>query len=203
MSSAYADVGSLRDRDRFHADQDRAALLETFFPDTTTDLVLDLSKVTSLFYGLLLQVTRDRFGAAEVDQISRELFYRLGRMKSRATRSERDQQYPFHGDARDLVTVLISAIYDASPEYEFVVEQYEPDVCVVMLAGADRYYRAASSLGIAHLLTWPALEPFFHGINDELGLQCRVRSELLAIETDARLRVRYVFEKSPNAVGAT
>jgi hypothetical protein len=148
-----------------------------------------------MFYGLMLNVARDRFGAAVVDDLSREVFYRLGRMKSRATHTENRQQYPFYGDARDLVTTLIFAIYNASPEYEFAVDRYEPGACAVTLTGTDRYYRAASSLGIAEQLSWPALHPFFEGINDELGLQCQVRSELLAIEADARLRVRYVFER--------
>lgn len=65
----------------------------------------------------------------------------------------------------------------------------------MLLAGTDRYYRAASSLGIVQHLTWPALQPFFEGINDELGLRCHIRSEILRIDADARLQVRYLFER--------
>ena len=195
MNPELAYAAPMRARDQFHPDQDPSALLETFLPASPSDLAFDLSRVTSLFYGLMLQVAADRFGAEVVDDMSRELFYRLGRAKSRATVQDKAAQYTFHHDARDIVTILISAIYNASPEYEFSVEHFEPGLCAVRLSGTDRYYRAATSLGIAQHLTWPALRPFFDGINDELGLGCTVHAQVLDVGDDARLQVRYVFER--------
>lgn len=195
MSPTFSFAASMRARDRLHPAQDKHALLATFFPATPAELALDLSNVTSMFYGLMLQVARDRFGAEVLDELSRTLFYRLGRAKSRATRSAKQEQFEFHGDARDLVTILLSAIYDASPEYEVTVERFEADLCIVHLSGVDRYYRAAVQLGIVEHLRWPTLHPFFEGVNDELSLDCDVHSQLLGVAERAELHARYVFSR--------
>lgn len=189
----------MRGEDRFHPKQDAERLLRAFYPESPRQLALDLSTVTSLFYGILLQVASEQVGPQAVDALSRALFYRLGRAKAGATRVERAHRHPFFGDARDLITVLISAIYNASPEYVFQVERYDAEQCSVLLSGVDRYYRAARELGLVELLRWPALHPFFEGIRDELGIACSVESQLLAVEPEARLRVRYVFRRAPSA----
>lgn len=186
----------LRPHDRFHSAQDPEQLLGTFYPPTPDDLALDLSRVTSLFYGIMLEVAAEQVGPHAVDAMSRALFYRLGRMKAQATRSERAQQYAFSGDVRDLVTILISAIYNASPEYVFHVERYDADECRVLLGGVDRYYRAARELGLVQLLRWPTLTPFFEGIRDELAISCEIDAQLIAVEPESRLRARYVFRRA-------
>lgn len=183
----------MRSNDHFHPAQDRAQLMEVLFPASPFALAEDLSNVTSLFYGLLLQVAADRYGVEAVDALSRELFYRLGRAKARATYDQKSGQLAFHGDVRDLVTILISAIYNASPEYRFNVERFDPDSCVVVLTGVDRYYRAATTLALVPHLRFPTLHRFFEGIRDELSIACDVQSELLSIEPEARLTTRYVF----------
>jgi hypothetical protein len=184
----------MRPNDHFHPEQDRTQLMSAFFPDSPSQLAFDLSNVTSLFYGLLLQVAGERLGEDSVDALSRALFYRLGRLKTSATRAQKSDQYPFTGDVRDLVTVLVSAIYNASPEYQFWVERFDAAECIVHLTGVDRYYRAATALGIEQQLSWPVLHPFFEGIRDELGLQCVVSSALLSVERDARLHAKYRFQ---------
>ena len=171
-------------------------MLRTFFPEDASALAHDLSNVTSLFYGLMLQVTAEHVGPDAVDALSQQVFYRLGRAKSRATRNGKAAQHAFHGDARDMVTILIAAIYNASPEYEFQVLRFEPDLCEVRLSGVDRYYRAANLLGIAHTLTWPTLHPFFEGINDELGLGCQVASQIEERDGVERMDARYKFERT-------
>jgi hypothetical protein len=182
----------MRREDRFHPAQDAERLLAALYPATPSELALDLSRVTSLFYGLLLQVAHDQFGAEVIDAMSRALFYRLGRMKARAAHARHTGE--LHGDTRDLVTILIAAIYDASPEYVFQVERHEPDVCSVTLSGVDRYYRAASELNLVHHLRWPTLHPFFEGIRDELGIACDVESWLVAVKPGAHLTTRYLFQ---------
>lgn len=183
----------MRPDDRFHAAQDPEGLLRTFYPASPAELALDLSRVTSLFYGLMLQVASEQVGPHAVDGLSRALFYRLGRMKAQATRAQHADRHPFFGDPRDLVTILISAIYNASPEYVFRVEQYDASECRLLLTGIDRYYRAARELGLVQQLRWPTLLPFFEGIRDELGIECEVDAQLLAVEPESHLRVRYVF----------
>jgi len=187
----------MRTHDRFHPKQDPERLLRAFYPQSPSELALDLSTVTSLFYGLLLQVAAEQVGPEAVDAMSRALFYRLGRAKAAATRAQRAERHPFFGDVRDLITILISAIYNASPEYVFHVERYDAGECSVLLSGVDRYYRAARDLGLVELLRWPTLHPFFEGIRDELGVACEVESQLIAVEPEARLRVRYVFRSVP------
>lgn len=190
---ALAFARTMRAQDGFHAQQDPELLLRAFYPPTPSALAEDLSRVTSLFYGLLLQVAGEQLGVQAVDALSRELFYRLGRMKAQATRDQRTEREAFHGDARDLVTVLIAAIYNASPEYVFHVERYDAEQCCVRLDGVDRYYRAARDLGLVEHLQWPTLHPFFEGIRDQLGIACEVESKLLAVDVEARLSARYVF----------
>jgi len=187
----------MRQHDRFHPEQDAEQLLRVFYPDNPGALASDLSMVTSLFYGILLKVAAEQVGPQRVDDLSRGLFYQLGRAKARATQSAREHEYTFFGDARDLVTILISAIYNASPEYVFEVERHGPELCSVLLTGVDRYYRAASELGLVQLLRWPTLHPFFEGIRDELGIACEVDSQLIAVESGARLSVRYQFRGRP------
>jgi hypothetical protein len=187
----------MRGADRFHPKQDEERLLRAFYPENPGELALDLSTVTSLFYGLLLQVAAEQVGPHAVDAMSRALFYRLGRAKASATRAQRADRHPFFGDTRDLITILISAIYNASPEYVFHVEHYDAEQCCVLLSGVDRYYRAARDLGLVEFLRWPTLHPFFEGIRDELGIACSVESQLIAVEHEARLRARYVFRRLP------
>jgi len=189
----------MRDADVFHPEQDPELLLRALYPATPTELALDLSRVTSLFYALLLQLAGEQLGVHAVDGMSRAMFYRLGRLKAQATRDRHAQQLPFHGDARDLVAVLISAIYNASPEYVFHVERYDSAACSVTLSGVDRYYRAAAQLGLVQQLRWPTLHAFFEGIRDELGIACEVESQLVAVSTDARLITRYLFRESEGA----
>jgi hypothetical protein len=42
-------------------------------------------------------------------------------------------------------------------------------------------------------LRWPTLHPFFEGIRDQLGIDCEVESQLLSVDAEAQLSVRYVF----------
>jgi len=191
--NAYEQMGSVRGNDRFHPSQDGDALVRTFFPPTAEALALDLSTVTSAFYAVMLQAFADTHGYAGIDAASRRFFYRLGRLKARGTYQDKRDQHPFTRDVRDLVTVLIAAIYNASPEYRFDVREHEPHRCEVHLAGTDRYYRAAIQLGIAEHLTWPTLHPFFEGAADELGIAAEVHSEVLTTGANAELHTRYVF----------
>jgi hypothetical protein len=187
----------MRDADEFQPEQEPELLLRTFYPASAAELALDLSRVTSLFYGLLLQVAGERLGKHAVDAMSRELFYRLGGLKAQATRDQHARDYPFRGDVRDLVTVLIAAIYNASPEYVFHVERYTAELCSVRLDGVDRYYRAARELGLVEQLRWPTLHPFFEGIRDQLGITCEVESQLLSVDATSQLSVRYTFRAGP------
>lgn len=193
--NAFEQMAPVRAFDRFHASQDSDAIVRTFFPPTTEALALDLSTVTSAFYGVMLVSFADVHGHAGIDAASQRFFYRLGRLKARGTYEQKHDQHTFTGDVRDLVTVLIAAIYNASPEYRFDVEEHTAERCVVHLSGTDRYYRAAQQLGIAEHLTWPTLHPFFEGAADELGIPARVASEILSAGPEAELHTRYVFMK--------
>jgi hypothetical protein len=193
MTDAPEFAQTLREGDRYHPMQDPSALMRAFFPETPCELALGLSNVVALFYGLMLQVVGDRFGGQEMAAISREFFYRLGRAKARATRTQPSAPQTFHGDVRDLVTTLIACVFNASPEYQFSVERYGPEYCVLELRGIDRYYRAAESLGLTQQLDWPPLPSFFEGIRDELGIRCHVQAELLGVDSSACLHARYSF----------
>lgn len=191
MNPAFQQMATVRAQDRFHASQDAEALVSAFHPRTTAELALDLSNVTSAFYAVLLQCFAETHGAAGLDAASRRFFYRLGRLKARATRDGKAEEFRFEGDVRDVVTIVISAIYNASPEYQFQVHCHRADLCVLDLTGTDRYLRAARQLDIARHLQWPTLHPFLEGVAEELGIAAEVNSEVLATGPDAILHTRY------------
>ncbi|GDX80856.1 hypothetical protein LBMAG42_26670 [Deltaproteobacteria bacterium] len=75
--------------------------------------------------------------------------------------------------------------------------RYEASDCEIVLGGVDRYFRAATQVGLADQLTWPVLHPFFEGIRDELGVQCTVASRLVERGEGARLVSAFCFQGPP------
>ena len=187
----YDLIADIRRYDCFPAGPTEKELVNTFFPKTVSDLTKDLSNVTAAFYGIFLESLTDVVAGSEIDSISRKFFHRLGRMKTAAILNQYGGLPILPADARGIAIVLISAIYNASPEYNFTISHYAEDRCVITLTGKDRYYRIATQLGIEQLLTWPTLTPFFEGINDELELNCDITPCVRKLAPDGSCDIEY------------
>ena len=187
----YNLVADIRRYDYFPVGPSEKDLVNAFFPKTVSELTKDLSNVTSAFYGIFLESLTGVVADSEIDQISKRFFYRLGRMKTAAILNDYNEHPILPKDARGIAIVLISAIYNASPEYNFTITHYAEEKCVITLTGKDRYYRISTQLGIEELLTWPTLTPFFEGINDELNLNCVITPVVRKLATDGSCDIEY------------
>lgn len=95
----------------------------------------------------------------------------MGRIKTQQCKSK---LLNFPNDTRAFAYVVISAIYNASPEYIFEVIKFSSVETVIKLDGVDRYLRILSQLDIDKYIKFPTLLPFMNGIKDELQLDCKI-----------------------------
>ena len=167
----YSEMQAIRGKDKYPDDQLEAYLVDKIYPKSTQELTLSLSNVVAAFYGFILEHVGRQFGWKEVDGISRTLFRKLGQLKTREA-FEKDINVP--KDSRAPSLVFITAVFTASPEYNFELVKYTPEVTVLRVCGISRYDRIAKKLDIEQHLTWPVLTPFFEGVAQELGINCRI-----------------------------
>ncbi len=163
-------INSIRGNDIYPSDEIKNEIINSFFPNSTSELVQDLSGVTGAFYGILLKTVGEEFGNSKIDDISKKVFYELGKLKAQQAK-EIYPNMPF--DTRAFAMVLISAIYNASPEYSFNVIKYDAKHTIIELNGVDRYLRILNQLNISEYVTFPTLIPFFEGIKDSLNINCK------------------------------
>jgi len=171
----YSEVQGIRAKDTYPDEEVKAYLVDKTFPKSAEDMTLRLSNVTAAFYGLMLKHVGLRYGWNEVDPLSKSVFRELGRLK---TREALDNGIEVPRDCRALALVFITAVHSASPEYNFQVFEYLARDTAVRVFGTSRYDRIAKMLGIEQHLTWPELMPFFEGIAEEMGINCRVETDL-------------------------
>jgi CRP-like cAMP-binding protein len=171
----YTEVQGIRAKDTYPDEEVKAYLLDKTFPKSAEDMTLKLSNVTAAFYGIMLKRVGLRFGWSEVDPLSNSVFRELGRLK---TKEARDNGIEVPKDCRALALVFITAVHSASPEYNFHVFEYLPRDTTVRVFGTSRYDRIAKALDIEQHLTWPELTPFFEGIAEEMGVACKIETDL-------------------------
>ena len=110
-----------RGKDVFPSLTLKEEILEAFFPEDAVTLTQNLSNVTSAFYGLLLKDIGVTFGNDKIDNHSKKLFYELGRLK---TMQAIEAHPKLERDTRAFAAVVIYAIYNSSPEYNFKILKY-------------------------------------------------------------------------------
>jgi hypothetical protein len=186
----YSEIQNLRSKDAYPDEEIKAYLLDKSFPSSAEEMTLRLSNVTAAFYGLMLKNVGEQFGWAEVDKLSRRVFHELGRLK---TREAVETGIALPKDCRALAVVFITAVHSASPEYNFHVLEYLPADTAVHVFGVSRYDRIAKKLDIEQHLTWPELTPFFEGIAEELGVKCKVATDLKELGDAGRYDCTYRF----------
>lgn len=167
----YSEMQGIRGKDKYLDEQLEAYLVEKIFPKTTEDLTLRLSNVVAAFYGFILEHVGEQFGWKAMDDISRTVFRELGQSKTREA-LERGVDIP--RDSRAPTMVFITAVFTASPEYNFEIVKFSPEETVLRVCGISRYDRIAKMLKIEEHLTWPVVTPFFEGVAKELGIQCNI-----------------------------
>ena len=194
-NECYILMKELRTEDIFPEDLSKEKMIELFFPETSKDMTLALSNVTSAFYGIMLQTCGSIVGMENIDKVSKDFFYNLGKVKSKLTTEATQGKYEIPKDARGVVILLVSAIYNASPEYKFHIKHFSKDHCEIELRGADRYYRITKALGINDKLEWPVLHRFMEGIRDEIQADVDVKSEMLSIKDSGECHERFTMSK--------
>lgn len=162
----------------------------SLFPENTLQLALDQSNVTSAFYGLALKNIIEVYGKDSANMISEKIFYDLGRIKAQQCKSKMEN---FPLDATAFAYVIISAIYNASPEYNFHIIKFSEKETVIKMFGIDRYLRILSQLEIDNCISFPTLVTFMEGINDELNLGCKIEVESQIDRSKSTTSVTYKF----------
>lgn len=190
-NKVYEEMRALRGSDAYPDKDLETYLVEKIFPDTAGTLALKLSNVTAGFYGFTLKHAGLQCGFDKVDPISKSLFRELGRLKTMEAR-ERGIELP--KDTRALPMVFITAVFTSSPEYRFEFLEYTPQVTVLRIFGACRYYRIAKKLDIESHLVWPVLLPFFEGIAEEVGVRCGITMDIKTLEADGTCDYLAKFE---------
>ncbi len=179
----YEELRGIRGKDRYPDKELEEYLVNKIFPKTALELTLGLSNVTAGFYGFALKHVGQQCGWDKVDSISKSVFRELGQLK---TKELHESGIEIPRDTRALAVVFIAALYNASPEYNFEFQKYTPEETVMRILGASRYFRIAKKLGIESHISWPVLVPFFEGIAQQIGIECKVEIETRRIEDDGQ-----------------
>lgn len=186
----YGEMQGIRAQDIYPDEEVKAKLVEKTFPKSAEEMTLKLSNVSAAFYGLLLADVGARFGWAEADALSKSVFAKLGRLK---TKEAQELGIDVPMDSRAPALVFITAVHSASPEYNFEVLEYLPEETSIRVFGISRYDRIAKKLGIEQHLTWPELIPFFEGVAEEIGIKCKVEGDLKELGEGGRYECLYRF----------
>jgi hypothetical protein len=170
-----------RTKDKYPSKELEEYLVDKIFPKNPEELALVLSNVTAGFYGFTLKHVGQQCGWDKVDSISKSVFMELGQLKTKEAQ-ERGIEIP--RDTRALAIVFISAIYTSSPEYNFEFLRYTPKETIMRIFGASRYSRIARKLDIDEYISWPVLIPFFEGIAQQVGIECKIEMKIEKLEKD-------------------
>lgn len=181
-------LGQTRGNDIFPSLELKEEIVNAFFPEDTTSLTQNLSNVTSAFYGLLLKDIGETYGNDKMDKHSKKLFYELGKLKTM-------QAFGVHPklekDTRTFAAVIIYAIYNSSPEYNFKIIKYTPKNTIIELTGVDRYLKILTELGIEKYITIPTFLPFVEGIKEIMNIACAI--EYTFEKTDKNFNIKSVY----------
>lgn len=180
-----------RGNDVFPCNDLKEEIIDVFFPKSVFDLTQNLSNVTSAFYGLMLKTIGEEIGYEKIDLHSKKLFYQLGKLK---TIQALEMNPKLEKNTKSFAIVLISAIYNASPEYNFNIEKYTDENTIITLTGVDRYLRVLTELGIDNYVTFPTLLAFVEGIKDALNLNCKIEYNFEKLEKKNETRCVYNFK---------
>lgn len=181
-----------RGKDVFTSEDLKEKIINIFFPENTFVLTQNLSNVTSAFYGLLLKDIGATYGNDKIDNHSKKLFYELGRLKT----MQAIGVYPeLEKDTRAFAMVVIYAVYNSSPEFNFRIIEFTPQSTTVELTGLDRYLKVLTELGIEKHVTIPTFLPFVEGIKDVLNIDCEINYTFKKIDENFNIKSVYTIKQ--------
>lgn len=192
-ATLYEEINAFRGKDVYPNYDFKKEMIERFFPENICALTQDLSSVTAAFYGFLLLKIGELAGNDKINFISEQLFYELGKLKT-IQAAQKMENIP--RDTRAFAIIAVSAIYNASPEYQFSIEKFTSDHTILILKGEDRYHKIASLLGISDHLRWPTLKPFMLAIRDELKLHSEINITLDLLNESSQTICKYEFKNN-------
>lgn len=179
----YQQMWKLRGDDHYLPEMNIENVINSFFPNSIENLVLELSNITASFYGLLLQQALHLQGENFVETLSQATFYQLGKLKAQQALSKNQNIYK---DARGIAVVILSAIFTSSPEFKIQVIRFEASEVRLYVTGVDRYHRIAKMLGIEEKISWPTVQPFILGIRDFLGIDCIINTKIIRLDSNSQ-----------------
>lgn len=177
-----------RSNDVFPTLEIKEEMVNAFFPEDTFALTQNLSSVTAAFYGIMLKNIGASFGTDKMDEHSKKLFYELGKLKA----WQAFQIQPtLKRDTRAFAAVVIYALYNSSPEYNFRIIKYTPENTILELTGVDRYLKILTQLEIVEHITIPTFLPFVEGIKGYVNIPCEIDYTFEKIDTDFNIKAVY------------
>lgn len=179
----FKQMKSIRAEDKYPNKDLEKHIIDKIFPKDAEELALKLSNVTAGFYGFALKNIGQQCDWDKVDSISKSLFKELGQLK---TIEAQEKGVDIPKDTRALAIIFISAVYTSSPEYNFEFFKYTPEETVMRIFGASRYFRIAKKLNIETHISWPVLIPFFEGIAQQVGIECKIEMDRRKFEDNGR-----------------
>lgn len=192
LPEVYAQLEYARVGDVYHPDIDAEEVIRTYFPESMQAFVQDMSDITAAFYGTMLSQTRLFWGGSAVDALAVATITQMGHFKARQSVA----RYPdLPNDARGLLLILIAGIFSASPEYQFRILDFSPDLVKANVMGKDRYYRVAVNKGVQELITWPTIMHFLRGANAELGWDYEVDMDIRELADDGSCLYEFVIRR--------
>ncbi|SHM56286.1 hypothetical protein SAMN05444266_10915 [Chitinophaga jiangningensis] len=196
IPTLFQELSVWRDKDVFHPDMDSDAIIEQLFPRDFAGFTRSMSDIIGSFYGILLQAAGNLGGVNMPDALSESLMRELGRAKANTLL----QQFPeLNRDARGILKAIISAIYGASPEYNFQINRYEPDMVKFTMTGDDRYHRISKRLNLSAQLEWPVVTPFFQAVCEVIapGFTVDTALEELFDSSECRYNISIYRDTNP------
>ena len=175
----FEQMKSIRAKDKYPNEYLEKHVIDKIFPKDAEELALKLSNVTAGFYGFILKNIGQQCDWDKLDSISKSLFKELGQLK---TIEAQEKGIDIPKDSRALAIIFISAVYTSSPEYNFEFFKYTPEETVMRIFGTSRYYRIAKKLNIETHISWPVLIPFFEGIAQQVGIECKIEMNISKFE---------------------
>ncbi|KAF0979415.1 hypothetical protein FDP41_001758 [Naegleria fowleri] len=144
-------------------------IIRAFQPSSHAEAMLSLSAVTGGFYALLLKPVHELYPEANLNKISQQCFKHIGVLKAREylskvqTLSEMER---YNRDTRGVLLVLLKAIFNASPEYVFHVEEFSPTECIEFPTLVQFLEGAAETLNLTKCCQVKAVPLSGHKVKD-------------------------------------
>lgn len=197
LPEVYNYLHYTRKNDVYPSGMNVEELINTYFPESLAAFVQDMSDITAAFYGTMLSKARIFWGASAVDALAMATITEMGSFKAKQA-LVRYPELPM--DGRGLLLILISGIFSASPEYQFRIIEFSPEIVKAQIMGNDRYFRIAVNKGVQELITWPTILHFLRGANAELGWNYEIDLEVKQLDKNGDCLYEFTIKEQTGII---